>query len=151
MGNSNMQLIKPLAGALSALSVLALSGHPAGATTPVSGGLNAVANSTINSTTATDLQNFSWSAIPAPLSTSVLATETNGNDFITTSGSALATWASPDAGTVTFTNYGWNFSVNDPTTTFSGANLTVGRGGDDWTYTFTATQNGKIQFRMRHR
>src|SRR5208337_1849321 len=74
MGNSNMQLIKPLAGALSALSVLALSGHPAGATTPVSGGLNAVANSTINSTTATDLQNFSWSAIPAPLSTSVLAT-----------------------------------------------------------------------------
>ena len=41
--------IKPLAGALSALSVFALSGLPAGATTPVSGGLNAVANSTINS------------------------------------------------------------------------------------------------------
>src|SRR5271166_3916165 len=52
-------------------------------------------NSTINSSTATDLQNFSWSAIPALLSTSVSATENNGIDFITTSGSAMATWPPP--------------------------------------------------------
>jgi hypothetical protein len=136
--------IKPLAGALSALSVFALLGLPAGATTPVSGGLNAVANSRINSSTTTDLQNFSWGAIPAPLSTSVSATANNGDDFITTSGSAMATWASPNAGAVTFTNYGWTFSVHDSTTTISGANLVDGRGGDDWTYTFTATENGKI-------
>jgi hypothetical protein len=139
-----MRLIKPFTGALSALSVLALSGVPAGATTPVSGSLNAVANSTINTTTATDLQNFSFSTIPATLSTNVSATETNGNDFITTSGAATANWASPNAGTVTFTDYGWNFSVNDPTTTRSAADLTQGRGGDDWTYTFTATSNGTI-------
>ena len=68
-----------------------------------------------------------------------------GNDFITTVGfTAMATWASPNAGTVNFTNYGWTFGVNDPTTTLSAANLVNGRGGDDWTYSFTATQNGKI-------
>jgi PEP-CTERM motif len=144
LGDNEMTPIKPIAGAASALALLTLSGLPAGATTPVSGALNAVANSTINDTTISDLQNFSWSGVPTTLSTSVLATVVNGGDFITTSGDATASWASPDAGSVTFLDYGWNFSVNDPTTTLSASNLTQGRGGDDWTYTFTATSNGTI-------
>jgi hypothetical protein len=146
-GNKNMYLIKPLAGVLSALSVLGLSGLPAGATTPVSGGLNAVANATLDGTTVTDQKSVSWTAIPDSLSTNGVSATVNGtgSDFITTVGfTAMATWASPDAGTVNFTQYGWTFGVTDPTTTLSAANLVDGRGGDDWTYTFTATQNGTI-------
>jgi hypothetical protein len=139
-----MSLVKPLAGALSALSVLALSGLPAGAATAVSGALNAVANASMNGVPATDLENQSWTGTPTTLSTAVVATAVNGQDFITTTGLAEAHWASADSGSVLFNEYGWNFSVSDPNSTNLEADLTQGRGGDDWSYTFTATQNGTI-------
>ena len=117
---------------------------PAAATTAVSGSLNVVANSTIDATTVTDLQTGGWASVPAGLVENASATVVNGADFIVTTGSATAGWTSADAGSVHFANYGWNFNVNNPSTTAAASNLTQGRGGDDWSYTFTATQNGTI-------
>jgi hypothetical protein len=127
-----------------AAGALFVAASAAQATTPVSGTLNVVANSSINSVLTTDLHTSAWAAVPASLADSASATSINGADSVVTSGSASATWASADAGSISFSNYGWNFSVNDPTTTETSSNLTQGRGGDDWTYTFTATQNGAI-------
>ena len=139
-----MMLVRPIVGAAWALALFTLSGVPAGATTPVSGALNAVANASMNGVPATDLQNQSWTGAPMTLSTGVAATAVNGTDFITTTGDAEAIWASADSGQVLFNEYGWNFSVSDPNSTNLEADLTQGRGGDDWSYTFTATQNGTI-------
>ncbi len=132
----------PVAGALAAISITMLVSAPALATTAVSGALNGVANATIDNVTATDNQSQSWVATPGPLSISISATQTEGSDTLTVSGAATATWDSADSGSVNFSNYGWNFSVFDASE--SAANLTAGRGGDDWSYTFTATTNGKI-------
>jgi hypothetical protein len=135
----------PTGASVAAISLLALAtASGAQATTAVSGTLNVVANSTINNVNAPDLHTGSWAVVPANLSESASATATNGNDFVTTSGAATANWASADAGSVAFSNYGWHFSVFDSTTTQASSDLVQGRGGDDWTYTFTATQNGAI-------
>lgn len=128
--------------AVSALvGILAL---PAYATTPISGTLNVVANSILAGKTVTDLHTGSWAVVPGPLSESATASATVGGDHVTTSGSGTAVWTSADSGNVQFSNYGWNFQVSDPANAPTSADLIQGRGGDDWAYTFTATQNGQI-------
>ena len=129
---------------LAASALVGAFALPASATTPISGTLNVVANSTLATTTVTDLHFDSWATVPATLTESASAKATAGADSVTTSGSAVATWASADSGHVTFSDYGWQFHVADPANAPAASNLTQGRGGDDWTYTFTATQNGQI-------
>jgi hypothetical protein len=116
----------------------------AGATTPISGDLNMVANSTIGSLTLTDNHNVSWAAVPTTLSGAVDANLTDplNGDNLDTHGTAVADWASADAGSVTFRDYGWDFNV--PSGAISEADLIQGRGGNDWDYTFVASGNGKI-------
>ena len=143
------ELMKPIhiagATALAAVSWCALSGT-ATATTAINGQLNAVANATLNSVTATNNSNQSWSGVPATLATSAFAIETSGSALVTASGGAVANWASADAGTVNFSNYGWTIADFGQSSISAAANLTSGRGGDgdDWSYTFTATSNGEI-------
>jgi hypothetical protein len=143
-----MKIRSTLLGAMASLSLVALGSSSASATTALSGSLNAVANASINNgAIATNQQSVSWTGTPTSLSTSVSATQTNGSDYVTTSGSAVANWNSADSGSVAFTNYGWAFSLSSG----SGASdLTQGRGGDDWTYTFTASQNGQIKLNYNY-
>ena len=63
-----------------------------------------------------------------------------GDASVLTHGDAAATWVSANAGSVTFTNYGWDF--NAPNTADSESNLRTDRGGADWSYTFTALGDG---------
>ncbi len=140
-----MKFQRALMSASTALSMWALFHAPAAATIALDGQLNVVANSYIDGTPTTDQHSVSWSGVPSALNTSASATAiggANGGDFVTTSGSASATWNSADSGSVTFSNYGWQFSVFNSSS--SASNLTQGRGGSDWSYTFTATQNGVI-------
>jgi hypothetical protein len=101
-----------------------------------------VANSTIGDATLSSYDNPNWATVPTSLSGSVDSNLGFLGDTLDTHGSAVAHWASADSGDVIFTNYGWDFAVNNAQT--SSSNLTENRGGDDWTYTFTATQNGVI-------
>jgi hypothetical protein len=119
----------------------AVSAH---ATTAVSGAVNQVANATVGSVTNTNTNNQAWAAVPTTLGGFVSATASNPltGDTATVSGLESATWASADAGSVTFTRYGW--SLNNNSTPGTEADLIQGRGGPDWTYTFTATSNGTL-------
>lgn len=137
--------------AYSRLRVLALSAAlgavsfavPAGATTAISGSLNLASNATLGSNpVSTDTANPSWSGTPIGLNGSVSSTVTSNRNSLNVSGQASAAWASADSGSVDFKNYGWNFSVPDAPT--SAADLVTGRGGDDWSYTFTASGDGVI-------
>jgi len=91
--------------------------------------------------TLTSLDNEAWASIPANLTASGDANLVVGADSLDTHGSAVATWNTADSGSVQFTNYGWDFNVSTAT---PGSNLTQNRGGSDWSYTFTATQDGQI-------
>ncbi len=139
-----------LAGAAAAL---AFAAQPAAAARAVNGELNIVADAYINggpTVTQTDSQN--WSGAPTTLNVTATAHATNGvfrdhNQSVTSFGTAQATWASANAGAVDFTNYGWNFSVTDPNTGASGADLDQLRPGSgaDWLYAFQATGDGVFQ------
>ena len=129
---------------LAASALIGAFALPASATTSVSGTLNVVANSLLAKNTVTDLHTDSWVAVPTTLTESAFAKATAGNDSVTTSGSAVATWTSVDSGSVQFDRYGWQFHVADPANAPDASDLVANRGGDDWTYTFTATQNGQI-------
>ena len=140
---SHLRTLTALGGAI-ALAAFAV---PASATTAQSGSLNVVANSTINGSTVSSVENKSWAAVPTNLNASAGAeafapSSIGPLDHITTTGVAAATWASADAGSVRFTGYGWDFEVFDPANSGDGSNLTENRGGEDWDYTFTATGNG---------
>jgi hypothetical protein len=135
----------PEATALALVAALAL---PAAAATAVRGTLNVVANSTLAGSTAIDLDSQSWVIVPEPLDVVASAEAMAGADSVDTGGLAEANWGSADSGSVFFFNYGWDFHVSDPTHAPASSNLTVGRGGDDWTYTFVATRSG--EFRMTY-
>ena len=130
--------MKPISYWLAA--TLAAGALPAAATTAQSGTLAVVANATLGTDVESQLNNNSWAAVPTTLTESASVTANDGADFATTSGAATATWASADAGAVNFNQYGWTWNVNNGE--FVETDLTQNRGGDDWTYTFTATQNG---------
>lgn len=115
---------------------------PAGATTPISGNLNLVANAILGGNSNSDNAHPSWSGAPTTLTGSVSATTIVNRDSVNVSGSASAAWSGADSGSVEFQNYGWTFA--DFTAPGAGANLTNGRGGDDWSYTFTASGDGLI-------
>jgi len=135
---------KALTAGVAVAAAVGVFSLPASAATAISGAVNAVANSSINNVTTSDQQSKSWSGAPATLDASVSSHAINGDDKVSTQGEVLAAWSSANAGSIRFFNYGWEFSVNDPTTTEAASDLTQGRGGDDWTYTFMATQNGAI-------
>jgi hypothetical protein len=142
--------IRQRAWLFAAAAAAALTGSAASAAEAINGQLNAVANATLSGATASQVDNQSWNTTPATLNTNVNATITgpgfnpDHTDSVKTFGTAQATWASANAGEVNFTNYGWNFSVNNPDATSATADLTQDRGGSDWSYTFTATANGRF-------
>jgi PEP-CTERM motif len=139
-----------LAGAASALT---LAAQPAAAATALSGDLNIVANaSTHSGPTQTSMDSQSWSNVPATLNVTATAVANGGvfldhNERVSSFGTAQATWASANAGSVDFTNYGWNFSVKDNAPIANGADLDANRPGSgfDWTYAFQATGDGVFQ------
>jgi hypothetical protein len=91
--------------------------------------------------TLTKVDNQAWTGTPSTLTASADANLTVGTDTLDTHGSAVATWNSAVSGGVTFTNYGWDFAVfNAP----SESDLTNNRGGSDWSYSFTAIDDGQI-------
>ena len=133
------------------VGVTALAGAialPASATTLVSDGVNVVANSTLAGKTVTDLHTGSWAAVPATLVEQANALALAGSDHVSTTGLTTAFWTSADSGSVQFTRYVWDFLVGDTANAPVASDLTQGRGGGDWTYAFTATQNG--QFSMAY-
>ena len=139
-----------LAGAASAAG---LAAQPAAATTAIGGDLNIVADAyTHSGPTVTSMDSQTWSNIPGTLNVAANAVANGGiyedhNERVSAFGTAQATWASANSGSVAFTNYGWNFSVKDNDPLSSGADLDANRpgNGSDWTYTFQATANGVFQ------
>ncbi len=130
-----------LAFGLAGLAAAGLTTSRASAAVALSGELNIVANSSLGgSGVVSDPHSASWVAIPTTLSTAASATANSGPGSVVTTGSANATWGSADSGTVTFRNYGW--TISNPQNEVAKSDLTGGRAGSDWSYTFTATQNG---------
>lgn len=79
---------------------------------------------------ATDPQTASWSGAPTALTITSAASVAG----VETGGTAAAAWsADGNSGSVTFSDYHWNFQQR------GGAGLT---GGADWTYTFVADADG---------
>ena len=137
-----------------AAAATALLAQPAAAADALNGQLNIVADAYTHSLpTVTDSQSQSWTSTPATLNVSADAVAKAGifrdhNEVVSSFGTAQATWASANSGSVNFTNYGWNFSVKDDDPTLaSGADLDHLRpgNGSDWTYQFQATANGQFQ------
>jgi hypothetical protein len=153
MGAAEMRLASTTLLFAGAAAALALAAHPAVAATALNGELNIVANAYVNQhPTVTSMDSQNWAAVPASLNVNALAVANNGifadhNERVSSFGSAQATWASANAGSVDFTNYGWNFSVTNPATLASGADLDINRPGSglDWVYTFQATGDGVLQ------
>jgi hypothetical protein len=140
-----------VAFSLGALGVLGFAGSAWAAVTPGSGSLAVVANVGIgvtnpditaivlSSNTASDSQ--SWTSVPANLAVSASTSTSYLGDTVSAQGSAVASWASATSGSMTFSNYGWTFNVNNPLNTYSEADLVAGRPGSDWAYTFTTSSN----------
>ncbi len=129
--NSLLRRAAPLGAALS----FALVAPAAFATTAVSGSMSLSAHASADAggdtlTPSTD----SWSGVPAGLAVSASASATDGTGTNTVSGQAAAAWTSADAGTVTFSAYGWDLQ------TLGEVDLTHGL--PDWSYTFIADGNG---------
>ncbi len=103
--------------------------------------LTAAAAAAAGPVTVSQVSNQSWSGTPTTLNASADAFATLGTDTLDTHGSASATWNSATSGSVTFTNYGWDFAVFN---NVSESDLTQNRGGSDWSYSFTATDDGQI-------
>jgi hypothetical protein len=146
---SNRQ--RPLLLAVASAALLVGAAGHAGAAVSISGGLNAVANAMLTGKpTVTDTASQSFTGAPQTLNTIVDATVTargfnsDHTDHVSSFGTAQATWASANSGAVDFTNYGWDFSVNNAANTPTEADIDFGRPGEDWTYTFTATGNGEF-------
>jgi hypothetical protein len=132
---------------------LALAAQPAAAATAIDGGLNIVANAYIHGgPTVTSMDSQTWSSVPATLNVAANAVANGGvyldhNERVSAFGAAQATWASANAGSVDFTNYGWTFSVKNDDPVANGADLDANRPGDgaDWSYVFQATGDGVFQ------
>jgi hypothetical protein len=105
------------------------------AVTGLSGALNLTAHANVTGGSAvTSSSSDTWVDVPRELAIDATASATDGITTNTASGSAVATWASADAGSVTFTDYGWKRN---------GAGETDLTGPlPDWTYTFVSDQSG---------
>ncbi len=129
---------RPATRALAPL-LLALAATPSAfATTAVSGQVSQSAQVTVQDGGATDTSPGSqqWSGVPTTLTSTVSASAADTSGTVdTVGGSVSASWASADAGSVTFTNYGWSLPA------LADASLD---GVTDWSYTFTATGNGTL-------
>ncbi len=129
-----------LTAALAALAAGA-GATPAIAATAIGGELNAVANAELRGLTPAGHDHDSWTGGAfRDLATSVTASVQFGAESVATHGAAAATWSSANDGSVTFTDYGWDFDA--PTDADAESNLTANRGGADWSYTFTALGDG---------
>ena len=119
--------------------LLAFAAAPSAfATTAVSGTISQSAQVTVvaNGATQTSPGGQQWSGTPTTLTSTVSASATDANGVVdTVGGSVSAKWASADAGSVTFTNYGWSLP--------SLGNASMD-GVTDWSYTFVATGNGTL-------
>ena len=131
---------------------LALAAQPAAAATGISGELNIASNAYIGAgPTVTVTDTGSWNNVPATLNVSATAVANGGvhldhNDKVTAFGSAQATWASANAGSVDFTNYGWDFSVKNPAPLDNGTDHDFNRPGSmSWEYFFQADGDGVFQ------
>jgi hypothetical protein len=139
-----------LAGAAAiAAASAALLAQPAAAATALNGQLNASATAqTHGLAVVNDQQSQNWTAAPATLNVAVEADARalyrDSNDTVSVFGTAQATWASADSGSVDFTNYGWNVNVRDPAVLENLIDLQASMPGNgvDWTYTFQATSTG---------
>ena len=139
-----------LAGAALAL---AFAAQPAAAAVGLNGELNIVADAYIHGgPTVTTVDSQAWASVPATLNVTATAVANGGiyldhNERVSAFGTAQATWASANAGSVGFTNYGWNFSVKNDDPVANGADLDANRPGDgaDWSYFFQATGDGVFQ------
>lgn len=138
-------VVKSLAAAT--LGAAAISTCPADAATPVSGALNLAANSRLDSSaTPTSNDHQGWVGAPTSLSAHVssnTAEVTFGRNQVSVLGLASADWASADAGSVQLHDQ-WRIKLVDQQFAPAAADLTQNRGGDDWSYTFTADRNGAI-------
>jgi len=117
--------------------LLALAAAPSAfATTAVSGQVNQLAQITVNNGGANAVSPGSqqWTGTPTTLTSTVSASAADPTGTVDTAGGSVsASWASADAGSVTFTNYGWSIPASA---------LVTLDGVTDWAYTFTATGNG---------
>src|SRR5581483_3631659 len=135
-----------LAGAFGALGLVGT----AGAVTPLQGDVNVIANAAMGISndplpptilsSSTDSHSDSWTAVPGGLFAQASTTDSFLGDTVSAHSTASASWASADAGSMTFRDYGWEFEVNNPANTYSEADLNNNRAGPDWDYTFTTTE-----------
>jgi len=145
-----MRLASTLLLATVGAAAVALA-QPAAAAVALNGEMNAVANAYANGgATVTSSDHQSWSGAPATLNTSVFAQANGGvyrdhNERVSAFGDAQGDWASANAGSVAFTDYGWTFDIHNPNFP-NGADLDAGRPGNgaDWSYTFKATGDGSF-------
>lgn len=124
-----------------ALALLPLT--PASATVALNGNLNIVANSVIGDVVVSDAGTRGWSLVPQTLSASVSATNTYRDSILVTRGQALAQWASADAGAVQFQDFEWDLVSTDSMPP-SHSDFSTNPDRPDWSYTFTASGNGKL-------
>jgi hypothetical protein len=131
-------------GALATGVVLAWASSATAAPVPVSSTLQLTASAAAaaDSGFATDSDLDTQGATLGPLSVAVSATARDGSARVTTSGGATATFVDAGRGTVTFTRLGWSTS-NAPR---GSASLF---GGVDWTYVFTAVEDGVFSVAWR--
>ena len=126
---------------------------PAAAATALSGSLNVTATTILSPNSPYDtsvavVDNLNPTATPTTLNASVSSTSASAGDTVSASGTASATWASANAGSVTLSNFGWQFNTatNYSSAYFGQPDPSPNGIGplNDWNYTFTATGDGEF-------
>lgn len=118
----------------------ALSAVPAAATVPLAGGVAFTAFVALEANSVTASDEYAWANVPELASVGVDAFTQFTPASVSAFAGGDATWASADAGAMTF-DHGWQFSKDDPFTYDAVADVSTD-GQPTWFYSFTATSNG---------
>ena len=117
---------------MSAVFLFAYGSLAEGSTIPLSSTLQLGVTSDMRPGSVSDVDTASQAAATNPLTASASATATDGTTSIQTFASAMATWSSPSAGSVNFSDVGWITSNEF----FGDARASD---GIDFSYRFTTT------------
>jgi len=132
------------------LSILIAAAFPLSShATPLSASMNLTATADFDGAVQTTSDADAWGTLLDPLNVSATAAvNVAGTPFgASVGGAGAATWgAGGNSGSVTFTNYGWNIYVDSDIQAWD-VDLTTG--GNDWSYTFTADNDGTFSMSYR--
>jgi MYXO-CTERM domain-containing protein len=94
----------------------------------------------------TDTAQAAWTTVPQTLSVTAAAQGSGRGGLVDARSTVTAVWDSANSGTIDFENHGWSATASNPGPGDQFFSIETSAEAPDWTYAFTATEDGRFDF-----